>query len=1180
MSTLAPIQKAGLQNKADTQKASATEQENEKNKNQSKKGAPGSGKLFKPLASRPADAPPGDNKKPVIAFNSIPLFSSPILPIQTKLTINTPGDKFEQEADAMAERVVQMDSKSKVASKAITPTMPVVQRKCSHCEEEEEKKTIQRKESIPSHPQVNNNMNGYLNNLHNSGTPLSQEARSYFEPKFGYDFSKVRIHKDAAANRSAQSINALAYTSANNIVFNSNQYSTQTIDGKRLLGHELTHVIQQSEAVQTDGFVQRKGKTAGGFFSNLGRAFLSIFGDEPDFSDDVLNKYLEEINSGEIEDDYDSDDKARIIVRKWKAKKINLTQQNKLMLIKEMLSGPTLGDDEAAILELLKGSADNEVGFLLSMIDPAELLDKINGDNHKELETILADVAKKKIQIGPEPVNVVKAERKDHDALLGDGTPLKQGITVDEFHNYITKQADWFLEPSLSEADKDLLWKVADTLHQGDYVNTALGLILLTELGAAIGTPDMPFIMAYAAGADLAAQTIRITAPHNKLTRIIELGKAMTDLKAFVPGLVLRICIDQAHFEKLVDGKLIGDFKDYYTKFKPTIENPKEADPLVALLKEGLAVYITLTDWVHDLHVFTPNTRKRLVKNITDKTRKRPVLLILMSGLDWNGAFLQAENLEKVVLNIKNLALLIQGATDLKGEIAKLDKVADDYGQILKGTPKPILGQVVIAGHGQDDSVEQITPGTNAKTSNDKTVGYDQKDLKFGEADGDSEKLIDEALQRMDPNQARIVFAGCLVGSHNVKAGVITSTKTAAAEINAAIKANPNLRDKVNARMAVLKIKGRVEAANASTQFNAFTLDASGKAKLGFSGDPDIGGTKDEYVKTGIEPEGALRAALETWADPNFGPDWTTKAMKKHVSKVKSDKNWYVTLTRMAFELALPAVGDVDPQVINDLAHRVSYWLFVGWEEMANVDHLAVTVRGAEAPKLFPAMLASDFKTSPHLPVVVQEAWMHIDATHEPNFMSVLQATALKRLKLSAFLSKALLGPHLLNLLKFTPPALPTKGQMLLALSMAIKEGASMPVEVKDMLIKAAGGVKTTKFPAALNVKSLLDGASELSILQNIGLAPGSVQTSGPPVLNDANLDTDNDQKNDILVDVDAHRATLKFPVVVQSHPNFTPQSKVIAKLAKGDVVNVVGTTNGWTVIDLKTKVGYVLNGL
>jgi hypothetical protein len=78
------------------------------------------------------------------------------------------------------------------------------------------------------------------------GRPLDATARNFMEPKFGYDFSNVKIHNDTAAHQSASNINALAYTHGNNIVFGAGQYQPDTQAGKQLLAHELTHVVQQN----------------------------------------------------------------------------------------------------------------------------------------------------------------------------------------------------------------------------------------------------------------------------------------------------------------------------------------------------------------------------------------------------------------------------------------------------------------------------------------------------------------------------------------------------------------------------------------------------------------------------------------------------------------------------------------------------------------------------------------------------------------------------------------------------------------------------------------------------------------------------------------------------------------------------------------------------------------------
>ncbi len=177
-----------------------------------------------------------------VRFNNLAIYTPPSPCIQPKLTINQPGDPYEQEADAMTENVMRMKIPGKITS---NPSGSGIQRKCTHCEEEEKKK-LQRKESVSATAVTNNSLVSYLGSLNNDGQALPPKLREFYEPRLGYDFSKVKIHNDAGAARSANSIHALAYTYGNHIVFNNGQYSPQTHQGKKLLGHELVHVIQQS----------------------------------------------------------------------------------------------------------------------------------------------------------------------------------------------------------------------------------------------------------------------------------------------------------------------------------------------------------------------------------------------------------------------------------------------------------------------------------------------------------------------------------------------------------------------------------------------------------------------------------------------------------------------------------------------------------------------------------------------------------------------------------------------------------------------------------------------------------------------------------------------------------------------------------------------------------------------
>jgi Domain of unknown function (DUF4157) len=87
--------------------------------------------------------------------------------------------------------------------------------------------------------------------LRSPGQSLDPKTRTFMEPRFGHDFSRVRIHSDAPAAESARAVNALAYTVGPNVVFGAGQYQPATLGGKQLLAHELTHVIQQQGQAPT-----------------------------------------------------------------------------------------------------------------------------------------------------------------------------------------------------------------------------------------------------------------------------------------------------------------------------------------------------------------------------------------------------------------------------------------------------------------------------------------------------------------------------------------------------------------------------------------------------------------------------------------------------------------------------------------------------------------------------------------------------------------------------------------------------------------------------------------------------------------------------------------------------------------------------------------------------------------
>jgi len=163
--------------------------------------------------------------------------------IQAKLTIGQPNDKYEQEADKVADEIMRMPEPNIQTKPRAEQVTPLVQRQ-SKTEEEELLQTKSTGETL----QVTSSLESKINALEGGGEALSKETRAFFEPRFGKDFSKVRVHNNANAHQLAQSINAKAFTRGNNVVFGNGEYSPNSSSGKRLLGHELTHTIQQNQS--------------------------------------------------------------------------------------------------------------------------------------------------------------------------------------------------------------------------------------------------------------------------------------------------------------------------------------------------------------------------------------------------------------------------------------------------------------------------------------------------------------------------------------------------------------------------------------------------------------------------------------------------------------------------------------------------------------------------------------------------------------------------------------------------------------------------------------------------------------------------------------------------------------------------------------------------------------------
>jgi hypothetical protein len=150
------------------------------------------------------------------------------LGLPAKLVLGEPGDALEREADGIAARVLESTA---AAPRRVSPApVPRIDRRAA------------------AGAMANTAPASVAATLARGGEALSPGTRAFFEPRFGHDFARVRVHRDAAAAQSARDVAAHAYTVGHHVVFASGQYAPETVAGRRLIAHELAHVLQQSGA--------------------------------------------------------------------------------------------------------------------------------------------------------------------------------------------------------------------------------------------------------------------------------------------------------------------------------------------------------------------------------------------------------------------------------------------------------------------------------------------------------------------------------------------------------------------------------------------------------------------------------------------------------------------------------------------------------------------------------------------------------------------------------------------------------------------------------------------------------------------------------------------------------------------------------------------------------------------
>ncbi len=175
-------------------------------------------------------------------------------PVFQKITVGASNDRYEKEADQFADAVMSMtdaatgEKESPVETKTLFgQASPLIYRMPEQMADKDQMQ-VQAKPASGQTPETSPGLGKQNDALRQSGGQALQIAtRTFFESRLGHDFSDVRVHTGEAAASAACSVRAMAYTCGRNIVFGRGKYAPHTSEGRRLLAHELVHVVQRAE---------------------------------------------------------------------------------------------------------------------------------------------------------------------------------------------------------------------------------------------------------------------------------------------------------------------------------------------------------------------------------------------------------------------------------------------------------------------------------------------------------------------------------------------------------------------------------------------------------------------------------------------------------------------------------------------------------------------------------------------------------------------------------------------------------------------------------------------------------------------------------------------------------------------------------------------------------------------
>jgi hypothetical protein len=799
------------------------------------------------------------------------------------------------------------------------------------------------------------------------------------------------------------------------------------------------------------------------------------------------------------------------------------------------------------------------------------------------------------------------AARRTATQILGDPSvaPALPGMTLNEFRVYTREQADWFVEPTVAGTPlREDLWQVLLFAEEGPHMLSGVGDLPVADLSG-VAPGDFNPLRTFCLGTHSSGHTVRIFPPYPALAGRIQLGRTLSSLEQIIPPAVLEATASDTQLLQLQTQGLLPLLRTYWTDFEPHLEQNFVAAPgargpefdrvlnfLNSLGANGLAPLsplrgATATErWVRNLHRFPLPMLLKLVSNLGVTAGTKRLILVLHTGHDAPAAFQESASLfSNLVLNAPNdLVLMIEGPTSLAAVTTRIPNIASTWGQRVSGVRR--ISQVIIAGHGSAQSAGLAGTGPPAVGPGG-AVSYPEESLDISTpgARANTQALLDALLSHMHPATARLLYAGCLVGSTDVAAGTPTTA------IFAALAANQSLGAFTEARAVAAGIPpGRVQAARASVALASVTslFTPAGNIAVTYPFDPHAFGPASTYASSGVEPAGVLRAAVEVGATNPV----TAETLLRTRLALPATAGWYDTITRMMVSLALPPAAvpptGVNLQLVNDLANVAEIPFLTYWPQYnIQVAHYTGSINPQPfAPQIYAGLAGTNAYTAPvadstqRCRILVDQGWLAlVGAPQIPTLLAGILATNLPASAFSDFLDLAVLAPHAAALLPLA--GVPTTEQIRLGLAWFFQDpnNAHIRAFLTNQVTQAPNA--PASFTAALSAEVSQAGRTDREILDQLGFAAVAVAAPAAPGLAPrplANLALRGSATNTLLVTGRPYLATVTAATIIPRRNPADAQSGFVS-LNAGAQVRVMGMSSGWAAADFWGQLGFIRPG-